>query len=184
MQLLNFQQDTSLVETGIITPLGPSKPGVLNKFTLVLSNLHIDTWAINIHYHNHFTSSQLKAYGSELLKVSVKDKGSFRSSYEVEPTEVVFLDQEKDPCVNAEDNEKRDIVNIWPCLEDYIASNVNCTLPWLSEKPPLCTNELEYIQFVNAYSKVLNFETDNFTQTANCIPSCNRVEYSVKHFTI
>ena len=182
-QLLHFQQDTILVENGIISPLGPSKPGVLNKFTLLLSTLHMDNYVFYIHYHNHFTSSQLKTYGSEVLKVNVKDKGSFRTSYEVEPTEVVFLDQEKDPCINAEDNERSDIVNIWPCLEDYIASKLNCTLPWLSEKPPLCTNHLGYLQYVEEFVKVMNFETDNFTQTANCIPSCKRVEYSLKHFS-
>ena len=182
-QLTNFQNnthDTILIETGIINPFGPSKPGMLNKFTLVLSYHVIDTWGFYIHYHNHFTCSQLKTYGSELIKVAVKNENSFMLSYEVEPTEVVYLNQEADPC--AEDTEGKGIVNIWPCLEDYMETKVNCTLPWLSDKPPLCTTPFGYKQYINAYAKILHFETHNFTQTANCKPSCKRVEYLVKQF--
>ena len=183
----NLVSDTILLERGIINPLGPSKPGLLNKLTLVLSTENIDTWGVYLHYNNHFTSSQLKTYGSEILRVSVKDKRLFRSSYEVEPTDVIFLDQETDPCFNVQDKYKSDNVNIWSCLEDYIASKVNCTLPWRSKHDimdlPLCTNHLGYMQFMQTFSETMFFETDNFTQTANCIPSCERVEYSVKLFT-
>ena len=183
-RVLQKQGDTILLERGIINPLGPSKPGVLNRLTLVLSTLNIEAWGIYIHYRNHFTSSQLKTYGSEILQVSIRNEDSFRSSYEVEPSEVVFLDQENSPCVNPEDNVN---VNIWPCLEDYFASNINCTLPWLSEKSgsklPVCTNHLGYRQYIGSFTDIIGFETDNFTQTAKCIPSCKRAEYSVKLFT-
>ena len=89
--LLNLVSDTILLERGIINPLGPSKPGVMNRLTLVLSTENIDTWGVYIHSNNHFTSSQLKTYGSEILRVSVKDKRLFRSSYEVEPTDVIYI---------------------------------------------------------------------------------------------
>ena len=177
------KNDTILLERGIINPLGPSKPGLFNRLTIVLSNKNIRRWMIHVHYRDHFTSSQIKTYGNEILQVKVLSPASQLYVYEVKPTEVVYLNQEQDPC-DEQENVKKDI---WSCLESHFASNMNCSLPWQSDrnerKLPVCSNPHEFMQYIESHEELLDFETDNITQTANCIPSCKRVEYSVKQFS-
>ena len=181
-KIMGKLNDTILLERGIINPLGPSKPGILNRFLIVLSNKNIKAWTIYFHYRGHFTNSQLKIYGIEILQVKVLSPASQLYVYEVEPTEVVYLNQEKDPC-DEHKNVKKDI---WSCLESHLASNMNCSLPWQSDKGegklPVCSNPYEFMQYMESHEDLLDFETDDITQTANCIPSCKRVEYSVKLF--
>ena len=102
--------------------------------------------------------------------------------YEVEPTEVLYLNQEKEPC-NEQENVKKDI---WSCLESHFASKMNCSLPWQSDKNerklPMCSHPHDFMQYMESHGDLLDFETNDITQTANCIPSCKRVEYSVKMF--
>ena len=175
--------DTILLERGIINPLGPSKPGILNRFTVVLSNENIKQWMIHVHFRDHFPNSQIKTYGIEMLQTKVLSPAPQLYVYEVEPTEVVYLNQEKDPCKDQAENIKNDI---WSCLESHFASKLNCSLPWQSAKNdrklPVCSHPHEFMQYMETHEGILDFETDDITQTANCMPSCRRVEYSVKLF--
>ena len=116
-KLMEKQNDTILIERGIINPLGPSKPGIFNRFTVVLSNENIKTWTIHVHYRDHFTNSQIKTYGIEILQVKVPSPAPQLYVYEVEPTEVLYLNQEKEAC-NEQENVKKDI---WSCLESHFA---------------------------------------------------------------
>ena len=181
-KLMGKRNDTVLIERGIINPLGPSKPGILNRFTLVLSNENIKHWMIHVHFPGHFPNSQIKTYGIEILQVKALSASPQRYIYELEPTEVVYLNQERDPC-SEQENVKKDI---WSCLESHFASKMNCSLPWQSDKNdrklPVCSSPHEFMQYMETHEGILDFETDDITQTAKCIPSCKRVEYSVKLF--
>ena len=166
LKLMGKRKDTILLERGIINPLGPSKPGILNRFTLVLSNENIKTWMIHVHFRDHFPNSQIKTYGIEILQVKPAPK---LYMYEVEPTEVVYLNQEGDPC-NEQENVKKDT---WSCLESHFASKMNCSLPWQSDKNDrklsVCSHPHEFMQYMETHEGILDFETDDITQTANSL---------------
>ena len=106
-------------------------------------------------------------------------------TYEVTPTEVIFLDQDNEHCIGEEDQEKQQ-VDMQKCLEDYIASQMDCALPWLAKKGlpgngVSCQYPEEYDRYVQLYNEVINFDSGSISSIANCIPSCKRHEYSVKH---
>ena len=117
---------------------------------------------------------------------NVLGKGGLTSSYEVTSTEVTFLDRDKEHCVNEEDENNNGKVDIWICLENFIASQMNCTLPWLFKNGtmelPLCSKPDEYLTYLAAYEYLIYFDTDYITKTLNCTPSCKRVEYAIKPF--
>ena len=107
------------------------------------------------------------------------------SVYEVTPTEVVFLDQDDDHCVAEEDGDNHNQVDVKKCLEEYVASQMNCTLPWLAHSGsfghlPLCAHPVEYDAYLEVFSEVVHFDAKSISNIAKCTPSCKRTEYSLK----
>ena len=147
----------------------------------------MDSWIIYVHYRNHFTNGQLKTYGSEIVLENVHEKGGLLSSYEVTPIEVTFLDRDDDHCFNQEDEKNSGNVDLWAGLENFIASQMNCTLPWLLKNGtmelPLCSYPNEYLTYRTAFRNMIYFDTDYISKKLNCTPSCKRVEYAIKPFT-
>ena len=154
-----------------------------------MDNRHILFFRLDVHYFNHHTNGQLRIYGNELLAVVPSDDGGKDVSYEITPKEVIYLSHDDDQCI-AEENlytsDNISKVDIPKCLEQYIASKMDCTLPWLAKNgthyESLCQHPEEYDTYVHLlYDVVFQFDTVTISSAGNCIPSCTRHEYSVKH---
>ena len=150
-----------------------------------MSTKDIYSFRLDVHYKNHHTNGQLTMYGNELLSIVPPKEGGIDITYEVTPTEIIFLGQEKEPCVaNGQSNNSIDIDK---CLDKYIDSHLNCTLPWQAmdgtgDHQAFCQYPDEYDQYVQLlYDEVYNFDIQSISSIANCIPSCIRHEYFLKH---
>ena len=109
--------------------------------------------------------------------------------YEISPTESAFINQDEDPCISSADRDKE---RVYQCLENYKASQLNCTLPWRYKKSanqlPLCSHEGEYDQYAYASFGSVEEQTgpdsdpESIKNVAKCMPTCTRYSYTTKLF--
>ena len=75
-------------------------------------------------------------------------------------------------------------MDLWECMTDYIYSKINCTLPWTKEAKNkginLCSSPKEYDLYSAGMKNAFYYRSAYIENTAKCIPSCKRIEYSVK----
>ena len=158
------------------------------QLNIELSTRHIQFVRLDVHYLNHHTNGQLAIYGNELLTLIPPDETGIDVTYDVTPTEINFLYQDDERCITEEEQEKHENgqVDMHKCLEEYMDSKMDCTLPWLAENGALdhgsmCQYPEEYDTYVKLYSEVMNFDSGSISSVANCTPSCKRTGYSMKH---
>ena len=129
-----------------------------------------------LHDPKHLAINYLKLYGREQFR---PEPGA-SSFLEIEPTQVIHVNQESDPCITEKDN----LRNMWDCITDHVYQDINCSLPWSSKKvAPLCSSPEEYDTYHTRSMDILSFDTDQIERTIHCTPACNRIEYSSKLFS-
>ena len=143
-------------------------------------------YRLDVHYLNHHTNGQLRIYGNQLLAIvpPAPDEHGLHITYEVTPTEVNFLGEGDERCNTEQYLDGK--IDIQKCLEQYIASRMECIIPWLAnnlsqDKESLCQYPKEYATYVSLlYDEVFKFDIGSIARIANCTPSCTRHEYSLK----
>ena len=144
--------------------------------TIVLNTKGIDTWDIYLHDPQHLTLNDIHMYGSDQLTISKNDAGT-HMFYNIEPTEVIHVNQGHKPCIKENINVK----NIWDCVSEHLNKGIYCSLPWFSNYVgPLCSLPEEYHYFHKKTMESMFYLTADIEKNLNCIPACHRIAYSAK----
>ena len=129
-----------------------------------------------LHDPNHRALNYLKLYGREQIRPEL----GAQSWLEIEPTEVIYVNQKSNPCIIEKDN----LRNMWDCITDHVYKDINCSLPWSSKRvAPLCSSPEEYDTYHTRTMDILSFDADHIERAIHCTPACNRIEYSSKLFS-
>ena len=129
-----------------------------------------------VHDPYHLAINYLKLYGRE----QIRPEPGARSVFEIEPTEVIHVNQEHYPCITGRDN----LQNMWDCITDHVYQDINCSLPWSSKKvAPQCSTPVEYDTYHTRTVDIWSFDTDHIEREIHCSPACHRIEYSSKLFS-
>ena len=132
-----------------------------------------------IHDRNHFVPSNLRIFGSDILDISLGKANYY--TYEISPTKTTFIDKENEHCLSRAEMADQ---NMWQCLEDYLDSEMNCTLPWrqkkVSTKKALCSHPWEYDQYYEYMDHLITYSPYSIKNITKCIPGCMRYDYSTK----
>ena len=97
-----------------------------------------------IHDRNNFVVSHSSIYGSNKIDIfpssvhgNEENDTDFEQTwnpnefiYSVSPTETIFINEENNNCLSVKETEDE---NIKQCLDSYLDSQMNCTLPWRSK---------------------------------------------------
>ena len=110
---------------------------------LTLSTKQILEWHITLHSQD--LRSYTKSHGAEFISYFVDKKNTrVESVYEVSHTQFTYINQESDSCNERDDDEFN------KCMDGFIPSRMNCTLPWDVKKSsatldsPICSSKAEY----------------------------------------
>ena len=149
--------------------------------SLTLSTQDVDEWWIFLHSPNLRTSPITKSYGGNFIRHNViyRNLEGVQHEYEVYRLETHVVDQENEPCLTLEP------VDFDKCIDDYVSSKMNCTLPWIdntiSAGLPFCSQSEEYDRFWNISLMILSSSEKDISSMTGCKPSCTRMVYASKH---
>ena len=146
---------------------------------IILSTANMDELFLVLHDRNHFIPSNLRIFGSDIVDMSL-GKG-INYSYAIYPTKTTFIDMENEHCLSAKEIEDQ---NLWQCLEGYLDSTMNCSLPWrpkkMSQNLPLCSHPQEYDQYYENMAHLIQSGPTSIMNITKCTPGCTRYDYSTK----
>ena len=132
---------------------------------------------MHLHDPKHLTVTYLDLYGKE----RIRPEPGAKTIFIIEPTEVIHINQENNPCILEKDKMK----NIWDCITEQIYQGMNCSLPWSSKKVgPQCSLPEEYNSYYARTVNALMLDADHIEKALHCTPACKRIEYSAKPFAI
>ena len=143
--------------------------------------MNMDAVFVWIHDRNHLIVTNSRVYGSEIIDIQFgKAWSPNRNHYAIFPTENIFIDEDKERCLSSREMEDE---NIPECLDDFLDSRLNCTLPWRSKNSsqdlPLCSHPWEYDRYIQNFNRRPS-DPVSMRNIAKCSPGCSRYAYSTK----
>ena len=148
--------------------------------SLTLSTQDVDEWWIFLHSPNLRTSPITKSYGGNFIRHNVvyDNLEGVQHENEIYRLETHVVDQENEPCLDLEP------IDFDRCIDDYVSSKMNCTLPWIgkiSGGVNYCSQPGEYDRFWDLSLLILSLSEKEIASMTGCKPSCTRMEYASKH---
>lgn len=152
---------------------------IFRQMNIILSPTNMEYLYVMLHDRDHFVPSNLRIFGSDILDISLGKANYY--SYAIYPTKTTFIDMENERCLTRKEIKDQ---NMWQCLEGYLDSKMNCSLPWRQKKvstnKALCSHPWEYDQYYEYMDHLIKYGPSSIKNVTKCIPACMRYDYSTK----